>query len=247
MSKNQAVVHLVGIIIEKGTAGFESVHVEGTRRVVEAAKQSGIKRFVHMSALGTGENANARYHQTKFAAEQIVRESGLDWTIFRPSIIFGEKDEFLNTFAGIARIAPAVPIIGSGKGKLQPIWVEDVCRCFVKALEMQETVGQTFEMGGDKAYSVEEILRLLVQSMGKRRMFVHLPVPIARLQARLFNFLPGKPPFTEDQITMLAEDNVCDASPLKEALGIGLRSMEDYLQAQFGKLPGTTTAAPSPA
>ncbi len=237
MAKSQAVVHLVGIIIEKGTPGFDAVHVEGARRMVEAAKQAGLKRFIHMSALGTRENAVARYHQTKFAAEQIVRESGLDWTIFRPSIIYGEKDEFLNTFAGIARIAPALPIIGPGKGKLQPIWVEDVARCFAKALELPETIGQIYETGGDQAYSVEEIMRLLVASMGKRRMFLHLPVSIARLQARLFNLLPGKPPFTEDQITMLGEDNVCDPGPLKSTFGVSLRPMEDYMRERFGKTP----------
>ncbi len=244
MAKQQAVVHLVGIIIEKGTPGFEAVHVEGTRRVVEAAKQAGVRRFVHMSALGTRENAVARYHRTKFAAEQIVRESGLDWTIFRPSIIYGEKDEFLNTFAGIARLAPALPIIGSGRGKLQPIWVEDVARCFTKALELPETIGRTFDMGGDQAYSIKEIMRLLVAAMGKRRMFLHIPLGIARLQAKMFNLLPGKPPFSEDQITMLGEDNVCDAGPLKETFEISLRPMEDYLQERFGKAPTRSEAAP---
>lgn len=234
MAKMEAVIHIVGIIIEKGTAGFEAVHTEGTRRIVEAAKRAGVKRFVHMSALGAREGAAARYHRTKFAAEEIVRESGLDWTIFRPSIIYGERDEFLNTFAGIARLPLPLPIIGSGKGKLQPIWVEDVAHCFVKSIETEETVGQTYELGGDKAYSIKEIMRLLVRSMGKRRPFVHLPVPIARLQAKLFDLLPGKPPFTADQVTMLGEDNVCDPAPLKEAFGLTLRSMENYLQERFG-------------
>jgi NADH dehydrogenase len=246
MAKNKAIIHLVGVIIEKGTPGFEAIHVEGTRRIVEAAKQAGISRFIHMSALGARDSAPARYHQTKFAAEQIVRESGLDWTIFRPSIIYGERDEFLNTFAGIARLSPALPILGSGKGKLQPIWVEDVARCFAKALELPETIGQTYEMGGDQAWSIKEIMRLLVSAMGKRRMFLHIPLGIARLQAKMFNLLPGKPPFNEDQITMLGEDNVCDAGPLKKTFGVTLRPMEDYLQARFGKAkPAPDRAVPA--
>lgn len=235
VSKFEAVIHIVGIIIEKGTPGFEAVHVEGTRRMVEAAKRAGVKRFIHMSALGAREGAASRYHQTKFAAEQIVRESGLDWTIFRPSIIYGQRDEFLNTFAGIARIAPLLPVIGSGRGKLQPIWVEDVARCFVRALDMSETFGQTYDMGGDTAHSIKEIMRLLLRAMGKRRILAHMPVSVARFKARLFDYMPIRPPITEDQIIMLGEDNVCDPAPLKSAFDLSLRPMEDYLGERFGK------------
>ena len=234
MKKQDAVIHLVGIIIEKGTPGFEAVHAEGTRRMVAAAEQAGVKRFVHMSALGTREDAVARYHKTKFAAERFVRESGLDWTIFRPSIIFGERDEFINAFAGIARAAPALPVIGSGEGKLQPVWVEDVCRCFAECLNMAETIGQTYDVGGDRAYSLKELLSMVVGAMGKRRLLLRLPTPLARLQARAFNLLPMKPPFTEDQITMLGEDNVCDPEPFKAAFGLKPRTLEDYLKERFG-------------
>ncbi|MEK6712175.1 MAG: complex I NDUFA9 subunit family protein [Nitrospinota bacterium] len=234
MSKCEAVVHLVGIIIEKGTPGFEAVHIEGTRRVAAAAEQAKAKRFLHMSALGTRENAVARYHQTKWAAERIVRAGKTPWTIFRPSIIFGERDEFLDVFAGIARRSPVVPVIGPGRGKLQPIWVEDVARCFAGALARPETAGQTYGLGGDRAYALEELLRLVAAALGKRRMLVHLPVPLARLQAKLFHLLPGKPPFTEDQITMLGEDNVCDPGPMKRAFGFEPRPLEDYLKERFG-------------
>ncbi len=234
MKKQDAVIHLVGIIIEKGTPGFGAVHVEGTRRMVAAAEQAGVRRFAHMSALGTKENAVSRYHKTKFAAEQFVRESDLDWTIFRPSIVFGENDEFLNTFADIARLAPVLPLIGSGKGKLQPIWVEDVCRCFMECLHMPNTVGRTYNVGGDTAYALKDILAMLAAAMGKKRMFLRLPMPIARLQAKAFNLLPMKPPFTEDQITMLEEDNVCDPAPLKETFGFKPRALEDYLKERFG-------------
>ncbi|MBI2178551.1 MAG: complex I NDUFA9 subunit family protein [Candidatus Tectomicrobia bacterium] len=235
MAKCEAVVHLAGIIVEKGTAGFEAVHTEGTRRVLAAAERAKAKRFLHMSALGTRENAVARYHQTKWAAERIVRGSQIPWTVFRPSIIFGERDEFLNVFAGIARRSPAVPVIGPGRGRLQPIWVEDVARCFAGALARPETQGQSYDLGGERAYALEELLRMVAAALGKRRMFIHLPVPLARLQARLFNLLPGKPPFTEDQVTMLGEDNVCDPGPMKRAFGFEPRSLEDYLKERFGQ------------
>ena len=235
MKKQDAVVHLVGIIIEKGTPGFEMVHPEGTRRMVGRRRTGGGEAFRAHERSGHAENAVARYHKSKFAAEQFVRESDLDWTIFRPSIIFGENDEFLNTFAGIARMAPALPLIGGGRGKLQPIWVEDVCRCFAQSLNMPETIGQTYDMGGDTAYPIRDILSMLVKAMGKKRLLVPLPTPVARLQAKLFNLLPMKPPFTEDQITMLGEDNVCDPAPMKEAFGLTPRTLENYLQDHFGR------------
>lgn len=234
MAQNQAVVHLVGIIVEKGTPGFEMMHTEATRRVVEAAKRAEVKRFVHMSALGTRKNAVARYHRTKWEAEQFVRESGMDWTIFRPSIIFGAHDDFLNAFAGIARRSPVLPVIGSGQGKLQPIWVEDVCRCFVQSLGMPETAGKTYDLGGECAYSLERLVQMVAGAMGRRRMLAHLPLPVARLLAQLFDLLPGKPPFTEDQIIMLGEDNICDPEPMKRTFGFTPRSLEDYLAERFG-------------
>ncbi|MBI3127726.1 MAG: complex I NDUFA9 subunit family protein [Candidatus Tectomicrobia bacterium] len=235
MSKCEAVVHLVGVIVEKGTPGYEAIHVEGTRRVLAAAERAKVKRYLHMSALGARPGAPAHYQQTKWAAEELVRGNPIPWTIFRPSIIFGENDEFLNVFAGIARRSPAVPVIGAGRGRLQPIWVEDVARCFAGALTKAETAGQAFELGGERAYSLEELLRMVAGAMGKRRFFPHIPEPVARLQAKLFNLLPVKPPFTEDQITMLAEDNVCDPGPMKRAFGFEPRALEDYLRERFGR------------
>ena len=170
-----------------------------------------------------------------------MRESDLDWTIFRPSIIFGENDEFLNTFAGIARMAPRPSPHRGGRGKLQPIWVEDVCRCFAQSLNMPETIGQTYDMGGDTAYPIRDILSMLVKAMGKKRLLVPLPTPVARLQAKLFNLLPMKPPFTEDQITMLGEDNVCDPGAHERSLRPHRpeRSRIIWQITSAGRFPGT--------
>ena len=234
ISKSDVVINLVGIIIEKGTAGFEKIHIEGTRRLALAAEEAGVDRFIQMSALGTRENASSRYHQTKWEAELFVRNMKLDWTIFRPSIVFGEEDEFLNVFAGMARFLPVLPLIGGGHRKLQPIWVEDVCHCFVKSLDMSETFSKTYDQGGDQAFSLKELIESVVKSMGKKRFLAPLPFPIARMQAKFFNLLPIKPPFTDDQITMLKEDNICDSSQMKEVFKIQPLSLHEYLEKKFG-------------
>src|SRR5579859_5313023 len=130
----EAVIHLVGIISEIGRNTFENVHTQGTKNMVAAAREAGVKRFAQMSALGTRPDAVSRYHQSKWVAEEIVRGSGLDWTIFRPSIIYGPKDHFVNLFARLARFSPVLPIIGRGDWKLQPVPVGDVAAAFVKCL-----------------------------------------------------------------------------------------------------------------
>ncbi len=138
-----AAINLVGIIREAPKAGitFARLHQEATRNVAEAAKKGGVKRFLQMSALGTRRDAASRYHQSKYLAEEWLRASGLDWTIFRPSIIFGPGDAFVNQLSRLVQSLPAVPVIGSGTYRLQPVAVADVARCFVMALEMPETIG----------------------------------------------------------------------------------------------------------
>ena len=145
----EAVVHLVGIIGECGPATFDRVHRTGTENALAAAREaSGIRRFIHMSALGTRPRAASRYHQTKWAAEEAVRASGLDWTVFRPSVIFGPGDQFLNLFARMSRWTPVLPLMGSGQGRLQPVAVEDVATAFARALTAPRAVGQVFDLCG---------------------------------------------------------------------------------------------------
>jgi NADH dehydrogenase len=216
----ETVIHLVGIITEVGEATYERVHYEGTVHVVDAAKRAGIRRYLHMSALGTRPNAVSRYHQTKWKAEEYVRASGLDFTLFRPSIIYGEKDDFINRFAGIVRRAPVVPIIGTGKGKLQPIWVEDVGECYLQALEKEETIGETYELGGPDRYTLEEIIDLVMETLGKRRPKIHIPLPLMRINAFFLEKLLEEPPINRDQLIMLQEDNVCDPTRMRETFAL---------------------------
>lgn len=209
-----ATINLVGIIRESPGRGatFERLHVEATGNVVDAAKAAGVRRHLQMSALGTRPDAASAYHQTKFRAEEIVRASGLDWTIFRPSIVFGPKDDFVNKLAGYVRNYPAIPVIGDGKYRLQPISADDVARCFAMALEMPETIGQTYELCGSDRLPYNDLLDTIARALGKSAVpKIPNPLCIMKLVVPLlqgFSFFP----ITMDQIAMLVEENICDGS-----------------------------------
>jgi NADH dehydrogenase len=221
----EAVIHLVGIISEFGEQTFENVHVRGTQNVVSAAQQAGARRFVHMSALGTRPNAVARYHQSKWAAEEIVRGSGLDWTIFRPSIIYGPGDGFVNLFAKIIRRSPIVPIMGDGESKFQPVTVESVATAFVKALAEPRAVHQTFDLCGAEVFTLNEIVDVILTVMQRRRLKLHVPLAAARFQAALLEFvyprvLRKAAPLNRDQLRMLQEDNTGETRAATDLFGL---------------------------
>lgn len=221
----EAVIHLVGIISETGRNTFENVHALGTKNLVVAAREAGVKRFAQMSALGTRPHAVSRYHQSKWAAEEIVRESGLDWTIFRPSIIYGPKDHFVNLFARLARFSPVMPVIGRGQGKLQPVPVGDVASAFVKCLAEPRSVGRTFDLCGRDILTFREVLDEILKVTGRKRWKAHLPVGFARMQVAVLEFiflkLLGKaPPLNRDQLLMLSEDNVGNPQPANNLFGL---------------------------
>jgi NADH dehydrogenase len=220
-----AVIHLVGIISEAGSQTFENVHTRLTETMVRAAKQAGVRRFVHMSALGTRANAVARYHQTKWAAEEIVRASGLDWTIFRPSIIYGPDDGFVNLFARVARFSPVVPLVGGGHSKFQLISVNNVARCFVAALMEPQAIGRTFDLCGDEVLTLRQIVDAVLAATERRRWKLPLPFGVANFQAAaaeiLFAKLLGRPPpLNRDQLLMLREDNVGDGRDANALFGL---------------------------
>ena len=219
------VVHLVGIISEVGRNTFERIHIEGTRQILAAARAAGVGRFVHMSALGARPDAPARYHRSKWAAEELVRQSGLAWTIFRPSIIYGPGDQFVNLFARLSRWSPILPVMGSGRALLQPIPVGDVARCFARAVTEPRALGQSFDLAGPAALSFVAILRTILAVTHRRRLLLHIPLPLARLQARVLEFLFDRvlhrpPPLNRDQLLMLQEDNVGDPRPAQELFGL---------------------------
>ena len=208
-----AVIHLVGIIGEIGDQTFERVHQEGTLRVVEAALSSGVRRMIHMSALGTRPAAVSRYHQTKWAAEEAVRGSGLDWTVFRPSVIYGPGDGFVNLFARMSRWSPVLPVIGRGTALLQPVSVDGVARAFARALDSKAAVCQTYDLCGPDRLTLPQVLQAILWATRRRRMMVRIPRAVAwyptAILEQLFPWILRRPaPLSRDQILMLEEDNV---------------------------------------
>ena len=209
-----ATVNLIGIIREFPRRGvtFQRLHIEATRNIISAAKSAGIGRHLQMSALGTAADSDSGYFKSKFAAEEEVRGSGLDYTIFRPSIIFGPKDAFINQLAGYLRSFPAMPVIGDGEYQMQPISADDVARCFAEALDKPETIKQTFELCGPDRMSYNALLDTIGRVLGKQRVLkAKNPLLLMRLIVPVmerFAFFP----ITSDQITMLVQGNICDGS-----------------------------------
>ena len=227
-----ALIHLVGIIRERRLHGvtFERLHTQATANMLAVAKQAGVKRFLHMSALGTRPEASSRYHRTKWEAELAVRASGLDWTIFRPSVIYGPGDEFVSLFAGMIRRMPAVPVLGDGRYRLQPVAVEHVAEGFARALSLHESFGQTYEVAGPTALPFDELLDQIGRALGKPRVRkVHAPMGLVKLSTRLLHWLPMYP-VTMDQLRMLEEESVADPSRFYADMSLRPEPLADGLK-----------------
>lgn len=210
----EAAVNLVGIIREFPAKGitFQNLHIQATRNVVDAVRKGGVRRYLQMSALGTRQDAVANYHKTKFAAEEYVRNSGLDWTIFRPSLVFGPRDAFVNMLADQVRKFPVIPVIGDGSYRIQPIHADDVARCFVRALAMPETVGETYELCGPDRLTFLQMLDAVGRALGKNRVrTVRSPLGLMRAVVPFLQKIPAFP-LTSDQLQMLVEESICDCA-----------------------------------
>jgi len=223
----EAVVHLVGIIREFPARGitFDELHVTATGNIVEAAKRQGIKRFIHMSALGSKEGATSRYHRTKFEAEKIVENSGIAWTIFRPSVIFAPGDEFTRMIVDIAGRA-IVPLVSGGKALMQPVALSDVCRCMAFSLGIPETRGTVFELGGADRVSFREIIERVSAHLGKKPKLIYVPAAFVKPVVGFMQRFPSFP-LTYDQLVMLLEDNTCDTTQAEKIFGF---KPESYLK-----------------
>lgn len=235
-----AVIHLVGIIRERARVTFDAVHVEGTRNVLAAAHAAGVKRFLHMSALGADPESRSGYHRSKGRAEELVRGSDSEWTILRPSLNFGAGDAFFGeTLRGLVEKPPVIPVVGRGDQPLRPIWVRDVATAFARALERPATAGRSFDLVGLREYTLRELLLLVRGALGSRKPLLEVPLPIMRLGVALFRLLPN-PPITRDEFLMLQAGNTGDPRPAVEAFGLELAELEDHLSEVLG------TAAPAP-
>jgi len=206
------IVHLVGIIREiPSQVTFERVHTEGTRVLIEAARAAGVEQFVYISAIGARPEAPARYHQTKWAAEQLVRTSGIRrWTILRPSVVFGPGDEFINLLANdLVKTPPFIPLIGGGTSRLQPVWVKDLAEVIRRVLTSPVADGRTIEIGGSEQMTLKAILETIAGYLGVRKPEVSVPVALLKPAVALGAAIaPQLLPITPDQLTMLGEDNI---------------------------------------
>jgi NADH dehydrogenase len=225
------VVHLVAIIVGK-PRDFEVVMEQGTRNLLGAAQAAEVRRFVLMSALGTSESTRdlTPYFHAKWEMERQVRESGLEHVIFRPSFVFGADGGALQQFMRVARLSPVTPIDGSGRRRLQPIWVEDVAAYFAAAVDKPEVANRTFEIGGPDVVTWNEFWARLKRARGIRRPSMHVPTGLMRMQAGVLERLP-KPPVTRDQLTMLdSGDNVVSNNDAVETFKLPLVPLDDQLR-----------------
>lgn len=224
-----AVVNLCGILHQTGRQSFEGCHVDLPRKVAEAARACGVRHLLHMSALGASTEGPSDYLRTKGRGEAALRQAAGDLpvTIFRPSVIFGAGDRFLNLFASLARM-PLLPLSGA-RARFQPVWVEDVARCFVAALGDPRTFGQTYELAGPRVYTLSELVRLAAATAGRKAHIVPLPGALASMQAFTFEHLPGKL-MTRDNLRSMQVDNV-SSSDFPAIFGFRPSSLEAVVPA----------------
>jgi uncharacterized protein YbjT (DUF2867 family) len=227
----RAVVHLVSII--KGSRGdFERVMEHGTRELVAAAEVAGVGRFVLASALGLDERTKdaVPYYTAKWEMERAVRSSSLDYVVLRPSFVFGADGGVLPTFVRLARYAPVTPIVGDGRSRLQPIWIDDVAECFARSVDLPAAGRRVLELGGPEAVTWDEFWERLKRVLGARRPSLHVPIGLLRVQAALTERLPGAP-VTRDQLTMLElGDNVVADPSAAEVFGLQLVPLDEQLR-----------------
>lgn len=231
VEKCEAVVHLVAIRTGKQRQ-FEAIMSGATRDLVATARAAGVGRFVHMSAVGTGDETKdlTPYYRAKWEMEQAVKESGIPHVIFRPTFVFGRDGGVLPTFIRQVRWSPVTPIVGSGEGRVQPIWVEDVAAFFAEAVRKEGAAGRTFELGGPDAVSWNELFARIKRVLGARRATLHVPMPVMRAQAAVFELLP-KPLVTRDDLKMLtALDHVADMRPALETFGLPLLPLDEQIR-----------------
>lgn len=232
IGNSDAVVNLIGILYQKGANNFQAIHVEAAARIARLAKEAGAKHFVHMSALGASENSSSAYARSKAAGEKAVRMFFPDATILRPSIVFGPEDNFFNLFATLARYFPALPLIGGGMTRFQPVYAGDVAEAILQSLCRPDAQGMVYELGGPQVYSFSELIEMILRLTGRRRFLFNLPWSLAKIHAALHEFLPlPRPLITRDQVELLKTDNIVHEAQANDlrALGITPTSVEVIL------------------
>ena len=226
LARADAAVNLVGLLYERGRQNFRRIHVDAARNIGAGAAAAGIGRVVQISAIGASERSPSDYARSKAAAEAALREVLPQAVVLRPSIVFGAEDAFFNLFARIASLSPVLPLFGGGMTRFQPVYVDDVARAIVAALDLPQAAGQTYELGGPRVYSFRQLMEIVCRVTRRRPLLVPVPFALAALKALFLQFLPT-PPLTPDQVRMLRIDNVVGQGALTLAdLGVTPTTVE---------------------
>ena len=232
-----AVINLVAIL-HGSAAAFEQVHVALPRKLAQACQAAGVRRLVHVSALGVGPNSPSNYLRSKTAGEAVLSEAKLDLTVLRPSVIFGVDDHFLNLFAQLQAVAPVFPLAGGG-ARFQPVWVQDVAQGIVAALMQQQSIGQVIECAGPDVLTLSELVRLSGRWAGAERPQIPLPAPVGRLQAAMMEWLPGEPLMSRDNVDSMRVPNVASGKlPGLQSLGITPAAVAAVAPGYLGRHQG---------
>lgn len=213
---------------------FEKVDAEGTENLLRAAKDAGVKQYIYLSGVGAAPEGR-HWFRAKWRAETAVRESGLTYTIIRPTWVYGPEDKSLNRFLGMARLLPFVPLIGNaGKQRMQPVFIEDVGRAVAESVDNPAAAGQLFELGGPEVMSMSDVVRTALQVSGKKRLLLPSPLFVMKLVASLLQFAPGRP-LTPDAVEFIAGDAVADPKEIEQKLGIKTTPLREALATYMGR------------
>jgi uncharacterized protein YbjT (DUF2867 family) len=223
---HDALVNLIAIL-HGSSFDFQRVHVELLKKTTRACTDAGVRRLVHVSALGAARDAPSMYQRTKAAGEAVLEGSGLDWTVLRPSVIFGEGDQFLTLFARLQQALPIVPLAGAD-ALFQPVWVGDVVDAIVQCLQREDTARRTYEICGPERFTLRQLVKLAGRLSGHPRPVVGLPAVLARLQAFMMELAPGQTLMSRDNLDSMKVSNVASGNlPGLDALGISPRALAD--------------------
>lgn len=232
---SDAVVNVAGILYERGKQSFESIHHQGPARLARLSKAAGVRHFVHISAIAADPAAPSVYSRSKAAGENAVRSAFPDAVILRPSLVFGPEDEFFNRFAAMARYVPALPLVGGGGTRFQPVYVADVAAAVAAALTRADAAGRTYEIAGPSVFDLKQLFALMLDVIGRKRLLVSLPFGLASFNAFFLELLP-KPLLTRDQVRMLKRDAIATAgAPGLAELGISPKALELVLPAYLDR------------
>ncbi len=229
----KAIVHAAAITADRKEpyrGAYDQVNRVGTANLVTAAKAAGVSRLVVMSGLGTKPAGGGTYMATRWGLEEAVRKSGIPFVVLQPSVLFGDGAEFIAALNRLIRVSPVVPLIGGGRVRFQPLWIEDLVDCLVKALDADELTGKAIALGGSEYATFKEVIQVICQAMSVRRLLVPLPLGVARMQAAVMSSLLPHPPLTPGALELFGFDNATDLDSVERSFGFRPRGFREHLQ-----------------